>query len=159
MVLPGEGGGLVSFLHGQEAIRVVDRRAVGIDRAFAAGAEAAQGQAGPSVGVQPGVFGRHFMDIADRRGVAVSARQISVAGHLLAAAETVGGAGRVARRVAGAAGGAGRRGAVEVGGDFSGRQFRSGEKGGSAVGKTKRGKGTKWMVLVDGGVPGKSRKG
>jgi transposase len=32
-----------------------------------------------------------------------------------------------------------------------GRQFRSGEKGGSAVGKTKRGKGTKWMVLVDGG--------
>ena len=32
--------------------------------------------------------------------------------------------------------------------------FRSGEKGGSAVGKTKRGKGTKWMVLVDGqGLP------
>ena len=35
-----------------------------------------------------------------------------------------------------------------------GRQFRSGEKGGSGVGKTKRGKGTKWMVVVDGaGVP------
>jgi transposase len=34
------------------------------------------------------------------------------------------------------------------------RQFRSGEKGGSKVGKTKRGKGTKWMVVVDGkGVP------
>src|SRR5215813_1148623 len=32
--------------------------------------------------------------------------------------------------------------------------FRSREKGGSAVGKTKRGKGTKWMVLVDGeGLP------
>jgi transposase len=38
-----------------------------------------------------------------------------------------------------------------VGGDVPGRQLRSGEKGGSAVGKTKRGKGTKWMVLVDGG--------
>jgi transposase len=35
-----------------------------------------------------------------------------------------------------------------------GRQFRSGEKGGGGVGKTKRGKGTKWMVVVDGrGVP------
>jgi len=35
-----------------------------------------------------------------------------------------------------------------------GRQLRSGEKRGSAVGKTKRGKGTKWMVLVDGqGLP------
>ena len=33
-------------------------------------------------------------------------------------------------------------------------QFCPSEKGGSAVGKTKRGKGTKWMVLVDGeGVP------
>jgi transposase len=41
-----------------------------------------------------------------------------------------------------------------VGRSLSGRQLRSGEKGGSAVGKTKRGKGTKWMVLVDGqGLP------
>jgi transposase len=38
-----------------------------------------------------------------------------------------------------------------VGGDVPGRQLCSGEKGGAAVGKTKRGKGTKWMVLVDGG--------
>ncbi len=31
---------------------------------------------------------------------------------------------------------------------------RRGEKGGDAVGKTKKGKGTKWMVVVDGeGVP------
>lgn len=29
--------------------------------------------------------------------------------------------------------------------------FAPAKKGGSAVGKTKRGKGTKWMVLVDGG--------
>src|SRR5271169_2877721 len=36
-------------------------------------------------------------------------------------------------------------------------QFCSGEKRGCAVGKTKRGKGTKWMVVVDGrGVPAES---
>ena len=36
----------------------------------------------------------------------------------------------------------------------SGRQFCSGKKGGDGVGKTKRGKGTKWMVVADGqGVP------
>lgn len=41
-----------------------------------------------------------------------------------------------------------------MGRDLRRWQFRAGEKGGSAVGKTKRGKGTKWMVLVDGeGVP------
>jgi transposase len=35
-----------------------------------------------------------------------------------------------------------------------GRQFRSGEKRGAGVGKTKRGKGAKWMVVVDGtGLP------
>ena len=33
-----------------------------------------------------------------------------------------------------------------------GRQFCSGEKRGCGVGKTKRGKGTKWMVVVDGRV-------
>jgi transposase len=34
------------------------------------------------------------------------------------------------------------------------RVIRVGEKGGSDVGKTKRGKGSKWMVVVDGaGVP------
>ena len=41
-----------------------------------------------------------------------------------------------------------------MGRDLLGWQLRPGEKGGSAVGKTKRGKGTKWMVLVDGqGLP------
>ena len=41
-----------------------------------------------------------------------------------------------------------------MGGDLLGRQLRTGEKRGLAVGKTKRGKGTKWMVLVDGqGLP------
>ena len=35
-----------------------------------------------------------------------------------------------------------------------GRQLRSGQKRGLCVGKTKRGKGTKWMVVADGkGIP------
>ncbi len=91
------------------------------------------------------------MGVADRCGVEVFARQVPVSGDLLAALEAVGRAGCVARRVASAAGRAGRRRAAEVGRDVPGRQLRSGEKRGSAVGKTKRGKGTKWMVLVDGG--------
>jgi len=41
-----------------------------------------------------------------------------------------------------------------MGGDLFGRQLRARKKRGVAVGKTKRGKGTKWMVLVDGqGLP------
>lgn len=47
-----------------------------------------------------------------------------------------------------------RAATVEVERVVPGRQFRSGKKGGAEVGKTKRGKGTKWMVVVDGrGVP------
>src|SRR3989454_11404186 len=36
-----------------------------------------------------------------------------------------------------------------MGGDLFGRQLRARKKRGVAVGKTKRGRGTKWMVLVD----------
>jgi transposase len=56
--------------------------------------------------------------------------------------------------LANTAGGTGPRGSAALGRSLSRRQLRPGQKGGSAVGKTKRGKGTKWMVLVDGeGVP------
>jgi hypothetical protein len=41
-----------------------------------------------------------------------------------------------------------------MGRSLPGRQLRTGQKRGDAVGKTRRGKGTKWMVLGDGkGVP------
>lgn len=41
-----------------------------------------------------------------------------------------------------------------MGGDVHGRQLRTRKKRGLAVGKTKRGKGTKWMVVADGqGIP------
>ncbi len=94
------------------------------------------------------------MGASDRLGMAFSARQVSFACYLLAKAEAVGRAGCVARRLEGSARSTRRRRPVAVGRDVPGRQLRSGEKGGSAVGKTKRGKGTKWMVLVDGqGLP------
>ena len=60
----------------------------------------------------------------------------------------------MAAGLAHAPGSVGPRGSAEVGRSLSRRQLRPGENGGSAVGKTKRGKGTKWMVLVDGeGLP------
>jgi transposase len=86
--------------------------------------------------------------------VALSAPRVSLPFHLLAAAAAVGRAGDLAASVADAVGGTGPRGSAALGRSLSRRQFRPGQKGGSAVGKTKRGKGTKWMVLVDGeGVP------
>ncbi len=94
------------------------------------------------------------MDIADRRGVAVSTRRVPVARHLLAAAEAVARRRRMAGCVACSVGRAGCRRLAEVGRDIPRWQLRPGEKRGDAVGKTKRGKGTKWMVLVDGqGLP------
>jgi transposase len=49
---------------------------------------------------------------------------------------------------------AGRPGGLGLAGSLHRRQLRTGEKGGSGVGKTKRGKGSKWMVVVDGqGIP------
>lgn len=66
----------------------------------------------------------------------------------------MGGPRGLAESLAHLAGGLGSRGAAAMGRSLSRRQFCPGEKGGSAVGKTKRGKGTKWMVLVDGkGIP------
>jgi transposase len=103
------------------------------------------------MGVQPGLPGGHPVGVADRGGVEVFARQVPFSSDLLAALEAMGRAGYMARCLANTAGRAGWRRPAEVGGDVPGRQLRPGEKGGSAVGKTKRGKGTKWMVLVDGG--------
>jgi transposase len=86
--------------------------------------------------------------------MAFSAGRVSLAIDLLAAVEAVGRRGRLVGCVAHPAGRVGRGRATQVGRDLPGRQFRSGQKGGAAVGKTKRGKGTKWMVLVDGqGLP------
>ncbi len=106
------------------------------------------------MGIEPGLFRGHSVDSTNRSGVAVSSRRVSLPGHLLAAAEAVAGRRRVAGCVASSAWRPGWRRPAEVGRNVPGWQLRPGQKGGDAVGKTKRGKGTKWMVLVDGqGLP------
>ena len=127
---------------------------MGIRGGFAAPTQTASRQARETTGTEPSLFRRYLVGPADRRSVAVSAGRVSFALHVLATAQAMGRRRCVAAGLADAAGSAGPRGTAEVGRDLSRRQLRSGEKGGSAVGKTKRGKGTKWMVLVDGeGLP------
>jgi transposase len=136
------------------AIRsTADRRPMGKDRSLAS--ETAQ--ASPGWKTSPGrpqSAGRHFVDSAQWRSLAGSARGIPLTVHLLAAAARLGSARGLAHHLARIPGGIESTRATRLERIVSGRQFRSGEKRGSKVGKTKRGKGTKWMVVVDGeGVP------
>ena len=97
---------------------------------------------------------RHFVDSPQRRTLAGFARGIPVTGNLLAAASGLGRARDLAHHLARISGGTEPTQATRLERVLSRRQFRSGEKRGSKVGKTKRGKGTKWMVVVDGqGIP------
>ena len=94
------------------------------------------------------------MDSTERRSLAGFARGIPVTSNVLAAASGLGRARGVAHHLACISGGTEPTRATRLERVISGWQFRSGQKRGSKVGKTKRGKGTKWMVVVDGqGVP------
>jgi len=117
--------------------------------------EAAQTTQGrSSVDREPACAGRDFVDSAERGSLAGHAREIPASLDVLAAAARLGGAGRLVEHLAGVSKRVERTPAIEVERIVFGRQFRSGEKRGCGVGKTKRGKGAKWMVVVDGrGVP------
>jgi transposase len=130
-----------------------ERSAVEEDRLFTP--EAAQTTPGrPSVDREPAGAGRDFVDSAERGSLAGSAGEIPASFHVLAATARLGGAGRLVENLADVSERVERAPAIEVERIVSGRQFRSGEKRGCGVGKTKRGKGTKWMVVVDGrGLP------
>ncbi|MGB6475363.1 MAG: IS5 family transposase [Candidatus Sulfotelmatobacter sp.] len=94
------------------------------------------------------------MDSPERGSLAGPAGEIPASFNVLAATARLGGAGRLVEHLADVSERVERAPAVEVERIVSGRQFRSGKKRGAGVGKTKRGKGTKWMVVVDGrGVP------
>jgi transposase len=81
-------------------------------------------------------------------------RPISVAKHLLASAETMGGIRYLVDDLEGLPRGARRRRTSELVRDLCRWHLRPGKKGGSKVGKTKRGKGSKLMVVADGqGLP------
>src|SRR5579859_6470834 len=136
------------------AIRsTVDRRPMGENPSLAS--EAAPPSAGrQTTGQRSPSARRDFVDSAQRRALAGFARRVSRTGHVLAAASRLGGARRLAHHLARIPGGTAATRATRLERGVSGRQFRTGEKRGSKVGKTKRGKGTKWMVVVDGqGIP------
>ena len=94
------------------------------------------------------------MDTANRSAVERPAGALSVTEYLLAAVAILGVAGRLVEGLARSAAGNGQKSLAELGGSIFRWQLCFCQKGGAAVGKTKRGKGSKWMVVVDGeGVP------
>jgi len=132
---------------------VADRSAVEKDRPFTA--EAAQTPPRrSSVDGEPSCARRDFVDSPQRGSLARLAGEVPASFDLLAATARLGGAGHLVENLAVVSERLERTPAIEVERIVSGWEFRSGEKRGCGVGKTKRGKGTKWMVVVDGrGVP------
>src|SRR6202171_1193488 len=107
----------------------------------------------PPVDREPPCAGRDSLDSAERGPLAGLAGGISASFDLLAVAG-LGGAGHLAESLARVSERMERTPAVEVERIVPGRELCSREKRGCGVGKTKRGKGTKWMVVVDGrGLP------
>src|SRR6202158_486859 len=136
---------------------VADRSAVEENRALAPqAAQTTQGRA--SLDSEPSCAGRDSVDSAERGSLAGHAGEIPASFDVLAATARLGGAGRLVENLANVFERVKPAPAIEVERIVFGRQFCSREKRGCGVGKTKRGKGTKWMVVVDGrGVPlGKS---
>src|SRR6267142_3098135 len=132
---------------------VADRSAVEENRALAPQtAQTTQGRS--SVDRKSPCAGRDFVDSAERGTLAGPAGEIPASFDVLAATARLGGAGRLVEHLAGVSERVERAPATEVERVVSGREFCSREKRGCGVGKTKRGKGTKWMVVVDGrGLP------
>jgi len=89
-----------------------------------------------------------------RKGGRPWIEKIPASFDVLAATARLGGAGRLVEHLANVSERVERTPAIEVERIISGRELRFREKSGCGVGKTKRGKGTKWMVVVDGrGLP------
>lgn len=104
---------------------------------------------GPSAGAQ-----RHPVDSAHRCSLARLAVALSVLSDLPSPVSAVGEPGGLRAADACAGGRARLARAPALGAVFRRRCLHPGEKGGLCVGKTKRGKGTKLMVLGDGqGLP------
>ncbi len=132
---------------------VADGSAVEENRSLASQtAQALQGW--PSVDREPSRAGRDSLDSAEWGPLAGLARGVSASLDLLAAAAGLGGTGRLDESLARVSKRIERTPAVKVERILLGRELCSREKRGCGVGKTKRGKGTKWMVVVDGrGLP------
>lgn len=107
-----------------------------------------------TLGSQSSGAGRHSLDTPHRSPLARLARAVSQSCNLLATLTEVGRGRCVVGDLAYIPCHAGPAWAVGLERSLRRWQFRPSQKGGLGVGKTKRGKGTKWMVVVDGqGVP------
>jgi len=94
------------------------------------------------------------VDSAYRGAVGGPAGGVSQPFHLLAALAVLGRERGMVGGVAGLPRATECRGDAGLAGGLPGCELRTGQRGGEAVGATKRGKGTKWMVVVDGqGLP------
>jgi len=132
---------------------VADRSAVEENHTLAPQADQTT-QGWSPVDREPPCAGRDSVDSSERGSLAGLAGEIPASFDVLAATAGLGGAGRLVEHLAGVSERVERAPTIEMERVVSGREFRSGEKRGAGVGKTKRGKGTKWMVVVDGrGVP------
>lgn len=79
---------------------------------------------------------------------------LPIAKYVLAAIAILGRKWRLAESLENVSEAIGSTGLAKLGGSLFRREFRFGKKRGLEVGKTKRGKGSKWMVVVDGeGIP------
>jgi transposase len=107
----------------------------------------------PAASEQSGVFGKHPLGPAQRRTLAGFARAFSLSNHLLEASARVGRSRTMAENLAHLPGQTRCQRQAQMGRSLRRWQLCPGEKRGLLVGKTKRGKGTKWMVVVDGQGP------
>ena len=97
---------------------------------------------------------RNFVGAAHRSRVGRSARALSLGVNLLQALQSLDAPRRIAGDRGGAGAGLGRARQDRSVGMLYRRHLCGGEKGGCAVGKTKRGKGTKLMAIADAtGLP------
>src|SRR4030095_9911191 len=89
----------------------------------------------------------HPVDLAHRRTMERLARLLSLSQHLLAAAARLGRIGRMGGRLARLSGRTVEAEPGDVGSCLRRRDVRAGQKRGDWVGKTKRGKGTRLVVV------------
>ena len=108
----------------------------------------------PAASERTADFRGYSVGLAERSALARPAWQVSFRQHLLEKIAGMGRARRVVKNLAWLAWATRRPGQAQLERSIFGRQLCSGQKRGLCVGKTKRGKGTKWMVVADGqGIP------
>ena len=135
--------------------RRTDRRTMGDSGAFDPESVTACGRSRQAGDAQrQGNIERYSVGAAHGGWLGRSSRSIPLRLDLFSPLQPLGAPGRAARDIGGAGTGSGRPGQDQPFGMLYRRHLRGGEKGGSGVGKTKRGKGTKLMVIADAtGLP------